>query len=83
MLKDGRMLASEPAIARGNAQNPLTDNELRGKYRSLAEPVLGIGRAARIERLVDALLVDPAALRPLIDNLMEAPPKSGRWPTDH
>ena len=72
-LTDGRMLASEPAIARGNPENPLTDNELRGKYRSLAEPVLGVGKAARIERLVDALHVDPAALRPLIDDLMQAP----------
>jgi 2-methylcitrate dehydratase PrpD len=72
-LKDGRILASEPAIARGNPENPLTDNELRGKYRSLTEPVLGVGRAARIERLVDALQVDRAALRPLIDDLMQAP----------
>jgi 2-methylcitrate dehydratase PrpD len=72
-LNDGRMLASEPAIARGNPENPLTDNELRGKYRSLAEPVLGVGRAARIERQVDALHVDPAALRPLIEDLMQAP----------
>jgi 2-methylcitrate dehydratase PrpD len=72
-LRDGRMLASEPAIARGNPENPLTDNELRGKYRSLAEPVLGVGQAARIERLVDALHVDPDALRPLIDDLLEAP----------
>ena len=72
-LKDGRMLASEPAIARGNPENPLTDNELRGKYRSLAEPVLGVERAARIERLVDALHADPAALRPLIDDLLQAP----------
>jgi 2-methylcitrate dehydratase PrpD len=72
-VKDGRMLASEPAIARGNPENPLTDNELRGKYRSLAEPVLGVERAARIERLVDALHADPAALRPLIDDLLQAP----------
>jgi 2-methylcitrate dehydratase PrpD len=72
-LKDGRILASEPAIARGNPENPLTDNELRGKYRSLTEPVLGVGRAARIERLVDALHDDPGALRPLIDDLMQAP----------
>ena len=57
------MLASEAAIARGNPENPLTDNELRGKYRSLAEPVLGVARAARIERVVDALHVDPIARR--------------------
>ena len=67
------MLASEPAIARGNPENPLTDDEVRGKYRSLAEPVLGVERAARIERLVDALQVDPAALRPLIDDLLQTP----------
>ena len=54
-------------------ENPLTYNELRSKYRSLAEPVLGVGWATRIERLVDALHVDPAALRPLIDELMQAP----------
>jgi 2-methylcitrate dehydratase PrpD len=72
-LRDGRMLASEPAIARGNPENPLTDSEMRRKYRSLAEPVLGGERAARIERLVDALSVDRAVLRPLIDQLMEAP----------
>jgi len=72
-LKDGRVLASEPAMARGNPENPLADDELRGKYRSLAEPVLGVGRAARIERLVDALHADPAALRPLIDDLLQAP----------
>lgn len=72
-LKDGRTLASDPAIARGNPENPLTDHELRGKYRSLAEPVLGAARAARIEGLVDALHADPAALRPLLDDLLEAP----------
>jgi len=72
-LKDGRMLASEPAIARGNPENPLTDTELRGKYRLLAESMLGFERAARIERRVDALDVDPAALRPLVDDLLQAP----------
>ena len=72
-LNGGRILASEPAIARGNPENPLSDNELRGKYRLLAEPVLGIGRSARIEQLVDALHVDPPVLRPLLDELLRAP----------
>jgi len=49
---------------------------MRRKYRSLAEPVLGGERAARIERLVDALAVDPAVLRPLIDQLMEVPSRA-------
>ena len=72
-LKDGRVLASEPAIARGNPENPLSGHELRGKYRTLAEAVLGVARAARIECLVVALDNDPAALRPLIDNLLQSP----------
>ena len=40
-LRDGRTLVSEPARARGNPENPLSDDELRIKYRALAEPVLG------------------------------------------
>ena len=62
-LGDGRTLVSEPARARGNPENPLSDDELRAKYRELAAPVLGAERAARIERAVDTLAVDPTALR--------------------
>src|SRR5262249_37407832 len=47
-LADGRRLASEPTVARGSAENPLSDAELLTKYRSYAEPVLGKARAARI-----------------------------------
>src|SRR5206468_1067463 len=45
-LADPRIRRLLAAIARGNPENPLTNNELRGKYRSFAEPVLGLGRAA-------------------------------------
>jgi 2-methylcitrate dehydratase PrpD len=69
-LKDGRMLASEPAIARGNPENPLSDAEMRDKYRALAEPVLGTERAARIERAVDGLAGDPAALATLMESAL-------------
>ena len=51
-LADGRTLASEPARARGNPENPLADPELTHKYFAYAEPVLGTARAARIERAV-------------------------------
>jgi 2-methylcitrate dehydratase PrpD len=54
-LNDGRKLASEPARARGNPENPLADAELRAKYFELAEPVLGRPRAQRIERLASEL----------------------------
>jgi 2-methylcitrate dehydratase PrpD len=54
-LNDGRELVSDPAMARGNPENPLSDHELGEKYRSLASPVLGDARAERIARAIDAL----------------------------
>jgi 2-methylcitrate dehydratase PrpD len=72
VLSDGRALASEPACARGNPENPLCDDELRAKYRELAVPVLGADRAARIERAVDALALDRDALPALIGELLQS-----------
>jgi 2-methylcitrate dehydratase PrpD len=69
-LRDGRTLVSPPARARGNPENPLSDDELRVKYRELAEPVLGVPRAARIEALVGSLVEDRAALGELIDDVL-------------
>jgi 2-methylcitrate dehydratase PrpD len=71
-LTDGRVLASEPAVARGNPENPLTSDEIRGKYRTLAEPVLGRERAARIEEAVAALGGGSGALALLLDELLTA-----------
>ena len=73
-LHDGRTLASAPARARGNPENPLTDEELRDKYRALAEPVLGAARANAIERHVATLDSDAHALPSLVDALLSAPP---------
>ncbi len=69
-LRDGRSLVSEPARARGNPENPIQDDELRSKYRALAQPVLGPQRSARIEALVDALASDTAALPALAEELL-------------
>lgn len=69
-LADGRTLASEPARARGNPENPLADDELRLKYRNYAEPVLGKPRAARIEHAVHRLAAAHAALPDLLDDLL-------------
>jgi 2-methylcitrate dehydratase PrpD len=55
MLKDGRRVTSEPAIARGNPENPLSDAEIEAKYFTLAEPVLGTERAAKIRTIVAQL----------------------------
>jgi 2-methylcitrate dehydratase PrpD len=69
-LVDGRTLASEPERARGNPENPLSDDELLMKYRSYAEPVLGRPRAARIEHAVHRLAHD-AELPELLEDLLQ------------
>jgi 2-methylcitrate dehydratase PrpD len=71
-LADGRTLVSEPARARGNPENPLSDDELRRKFRALAEPVLGVARARRIERSVDSLAVERGALPALVAELLRS-----------
>jgi 2-methylcitrate dehydratase PrpD len=69
-LRDGSALSSEPTRDRGNPDNPLSDVELREKYRDLAVPVLGRERATTIESAVDALTTDASALRALIEALL-------------
>ena len=69
-LEDGRVLTSEPARARGDPENPLTDAEVRGKYHELAEAVLRSARAARIEALVDALIGERSAMPALVEELL-------------
>ena len=70
-LADGRTLASEPAVARGSAENPLSDTEILTKYRSYAEPVLGKARAARIEHAVHRLASEHMELTELLDDLLQ------------
>ncbi len=64
-LTDGTHLTSEPAIARGNPENPLTDDEITKKFYLLANPVLGTDRAQRIAVLVSQLADAPEALNEL------------------
>jgi 2-methylcitrate dehydratase PrpD len=71
-LADGRSFVSEPARARGNPENPLSDDELRTKYRELATPVLGTERTERIERAIGALDVDDNALPALLAILLSS-----------
>jgi len=54
-LTDGRVLEREKLYARGSARAPLTDDEVRAKYRRLAGTVLGDRQVALIERLTDDL----------------------------
>lgn len=69
-LADGRVLASEPARARGGPENPLADDEMRQKYRAFAEPVLGAPRTGRVEQAVAGLATDAAAFPALVDELL-------------
>jgi 2-methylcitrate dehydratase PrpD len=72
-LNDGRVLVSDPAAARGDPDHPLSDDEIRTKYRTLAEPVLGRPRTIRIERAVDGLASERSALPELLNELLRAP----------
>jgi 2-methylcitrate dehydratase PrpD len=71
-LADGRSFISDPARARGNPENPLSDDELRAKYRELATPVLGRERTTRIEQAVGALGADDEALPDLLLSLLSS-----------
>jgi len=59
--------------ARGGAENPLGDGELREKYRELATPILGAQRTARIEQAVDALAINREALQRLLADVLRPP----------
>jgi 2-methylcitrate dehydratase PrpD len=72
VLNDGTSLRSEPAQVRGVPENPLTDDELRRKYRELAAPVLGGARAERVMSLVDAIATNPPAFEELLEQLLSA-----------
>ncbi|MDB4122484.1 MmgE/PrpD family protein [Octadecabacter sp.] len=51
VLADGRQIESAPRTPRGDADMPLTDQEISSKFHSLANPVLGKPRADEIEVL--------------------------------
>lgn len=46
--EDGRKFTSQVDYPKGSIQNPMSDDELRDKFMSLAGPVLGEGRAAEL-----------------------------------
>ncbi|MGB3833559.1 MAG: MmgE/PrpD family protein [Mesorhizobium sp.] len=55
ILADGDVLVSQPAVARGSAENPLSDEEVSGKFNSLLQESGFGARAAPIEELVLSL----------------------------
>ena len=50
-----RRLQAQVEFAKGDPRNPVSDEELRAKARSLVVPVLGEGRFRQIVEAVDAL----------------------------
>jgi 2-methylcitrate dehydratase PrpD len=69
---DGRVLSSGPAVARGSAENPLSDAEISAKFRELMDGS-GFGdRAQAIEDMV-AALEHQASMRPLFDLIFRPP----------
>lgn len=73
-MRDGSVRRSGICGARGDPADPLPEDELRDKFRRLAEPVIGAGQTERVARTVDAfesgsvddllaLLRPPAATR--------------------
>lgn len=47
-LEDGRELVKEVEFPRGHAENPMTDEEVEQKFRTMVEPKFGKERAAQI-----------------------------------
>jgi 2-methylcitrate dehydratase PrpD len=54
-LSDGRAVAHEVIIPKGESGNPMTENEVREKFLSLAAPVLGEAKAQLVLAEVEAL----------------------------
>ena len=54
-MRGGRKLASQVDYPKGSIQNPMSEAEMRGKFDSLAVPVIGAKRAAALAEQVMAL----------------------------
>ena len=59
-LDDGSTLVAEVVLPPGHAQNPLSDDQLAGKFRGLVVPILGARRSAEIWNRLSNLEYDPA-----------------------
>ena len=73
-LSDGRIFKSPTLPARGDAEAPLSDREVREKFYEAAEPLLG-SLAFGVEKLVGNL-ADSGTVGPLLDLILSSPPSS-------
>jgi 2-methylcitrate dehydratase PrpD len=67
VLRDGRRLASGPRNARGGPENPISEDEVRAKFRDYAGTALGRNRAQAIEEAVRRLAEPGASFAPLVE----------------
>ncbi len=77
-LVDGRRVVSDPAIARGNPENPLSDSEVSEKFQEAALPLIGADRAGRIRETVGQMGSAAVDVRTLLDDLT-GPVRSNAW----
>jgi 2-methylcitrate dehydratase PrpD len=71
VTRDGRRLARRVEAARGTAENPLSPEEVRAKFRDLAAGAVPAARAGAIARLVDRIERAPDLRR--LGSLLRAP----------
>ena len=79
-MRDGRSWTSPPTVAHGNAENPLSDSEIKEKFHSLCQPLVGAERSTAIQQAVRDLPSDDA-LPALLHTLTPAP-EQGDAPVD-
>jgi 2-methylcitrate dehydratase PrpD len=69
-LKDGTRLSSGPTEAHGDPEHPMSDQEVREKFRSLAAPALGEAAAVRIEEAIGPFETAALDLQGLLNLLL-------------
>ncbi|MER9545273.1 MmgE/PrpD family protein [Mesorhizobium sp. M0437] len=69
VLKNGERLVSQPAVARGSAENPLSDQEISAKFHMLMRASGQQSRAAEIEDMVMSIDKLTASAH-LVDSIM-------------
>lgn len=55
VMDDGSRHVAQVDYPKGSIQNPMNDDELRAKFTSLVQPVLGASRAAEIAAMVQSI----------------------------
>ena len=70
MRHDGRELQSAARSARGDPDDPLTDQEISAKFHLFADPVVGLEQASEIESLVDRIDTDDLACEQLLEYVL-------------